>query len=252
MSLNQVIDTINTLQNTHTLLLIVGVVVALALATAVSAARSSGIRLVFFFGLAGVAYYFSQQLDDVNGSFFLNLSTELLGAVITYVVLGSWITSLRWTFPVVFILILLTTLPIEFSDSAQQPVFLNLSSEVIGAFLIAILINKRDWLWNLPSRHRQLDHRQARMKKQVARELERLKTAELQQMRDKLQAEMAAWRMKQRWNMAIKIESMNPREAEANIRHLQEILPDIRVAKIAADEESQRVYCYLVATVSGL
>ncbi|MCB9452098.1 MAG: hypothetical protein H6672_11710 [Anaerolineaceae bacterium] len=252
MSLNQINDLINSLQHTSTLLLIVGVVVALALTTAVSSLRSGLIRLLFFFGLASVTYYFSQQLDDVNGSFFLNISTELLGAVLTYIVLGSWVTSMRWTFPVIFVLILLSTFPIEFADPTQQPVFLNLSSELIGAFLLTILIHNRGWLWNLSGQNRPSKRQQAKRQKQYALALERRKTLARQDMQDKLQAEMADWRMnRENWNVAIKIESMDSEEAKASIRHLQKIMPGLQVTKIATDEDTQRIHCYLVATVSG-
>lgn len=248
LTIENLLHIIQSLQQMSTLLAIVSSLTILALATAVSSFRSGILRMMFYFGLAAGMFLLANELESTNSEFFLNIGIELLGAVITAVLLGSWVTSQRWLFPIVLFISILSTFPIEMADEHLKPFFLNLSAQIVGAFLILILVRKRDWLWDNPKAKARRERQ--RMRDDFTLNTQSWKEAELDKLRKEMHAEMEAWRaMSEQWDIMLKVGGADQSEVKAKLLQIKPSLKNIKILTVETDQDSRLTQCYVVATV---
>jgi len=248
--MNQLTAILQNLQHTPSLLMIIGTIATLSVATAVSGSRSSLIRMMFYFGLAAVMFYLSNTLTAENSEFFLNVGVELLGAVLTFIILGDWVTSQAWLFPVIFILTVLSTLTVELSPAPLKSFFLNMTAQLVGSLLILILVKKRNWFWGRGSRRsRRLEAAQSQMSARKELRIEQWKASERQKLQQEIEQEMKAWKAKsENWNTAIKIGGTDKRDMQDKLRQLRKVLTNAEILKV--DEGDGVVQCYVVGTLN--
>jgi DNA segregation ATPase FtsK/SpoIIIE-like protein len=248
--MNQVISLLLSMEQQPGFLMLTSAAAILAIATAVSGARSGFIRMIFYFVLAGIMFYLSNVLDALNGDFFLNVGVELLGAVLTFILLGDWVTRQVWLFPVIFLITVLSTLTVELSPAPLQSFFLNVSAQLVGTLLIIILVKKRSWFWSGRSKRpgKQMEQMRIRMMAQKDLYLEQWKTAELKKIHEEIEQEMRDWRAKtDHWNTAIKVAGTNKRDVQNKLKYLSNTLDNIEILKV--DEGDDVVQCYVVGTI---
>jgi hypothetical protein len=101
------------------------------------------LRYLIFATGAALAFYVSTQTLDVSQAYFINLSTELLGALIAALLLSPLILEDNWLFPVTLFLISATILPVDMIPSNFRDYLINLSTELVGAFIIIALIQQQ-------------------------------------------------------------------------------------------------------------
>ncbi|MBZ0284118.1 MAG: hypothetical protein K8L97_25495 [Anaerolineae bacterium] len=248
LTTENLLNLIQSLQQMTTLLAIVSSLTILALATAVSSFRSGILRMLFYFGLAAVMFLLATELEGINSEFFLNIGIELLGAVITAILLGSWVTSQRWLFPIIMFISILSTLPIEMADDSLKPFFLNLSTQIVGAFLILILIHKRDWLWDNPKAKARRERQ--RMHDEITLNLQSWKEKEIEKLRKEMHTEMKSWQaMSQQWDIMLKVGGTSQNEVKTKLLQIKPNLKNIKILEVETDADSQLIHCYMVATV---
>jgi hypothetical protein len=111
--------------------------------------RDESLRIALIILLALFFYWLSadEQASIFGQEYFLNMSTELLGTIISLIVFASVMTANGWTFPVVAMIVvtMISVLTIR-TDDFNNGFSLNMSTELFGAFLTTVLLN-RDWLW---------------------------------------------------------------------------------------------------------
>lgn len=107
-------------------------------------------RILFVLLLAGVTFFLSRGMDNLNNSFFFNLSTEFVGAAVGLLLfadtlfdeIGSWVLLLVVTALVLAGPFLIQELDLDlFTDEF----ILNLRTDLLGAFVVTILL-KRGWI----------------------------------------------------------------------------------------------------------
>lgn len=236
------------------LLMIVGTTAIIAITIAVSGQRSLLLRLVYLCLLAGCVYLLARQLPDLNGDFFLNISTELIGAMAVLMILGNQVARHRWLILVIVILIIGLTIPVGLLDEDSQAIGLNLSAELVGAFIIFILLQHREWLWNIrdsahereKAAHRQ---RRAKLRRQYEDALQAQREQEQDQMQQAMQAEMARWRVEDAWDIAIKVTAPDKTALRHKVMAIRATLRDARLCQFREDAEHQYAECYVLARV---
>jgi hypothetical protein len=95
---------------------------------------------------------FSYSGSAFEQEFYLNMSTELFGALLTLLLFATFVTTDRWTFPViVFVALMMLSFlfTIDFTDTSG--ISLNMSTELLGAMLTTVWL-RRDWLWGSTKR----------------------------------------------------------------------------------------------------
>jgi hypothetical protein len=109
--------------------------------------RSDTLRIMLIILLAGFFYWISVDGSEFEQEYFLNMSTELLGTIVSLIIFASAMTASGWTFPMVgmIVVVLISILTIK-TDDFNNGFSLNMSTELLGAFLTTVLLN-RDWLW---------------------------------------------------------------------------------------------------------
>jgi hypothetical protein len=110
--------------------------------------RSESLRVILIILLAGFFYLISVDGSEFEQEYFLNMSTELLGTIVSLIIFASAMTVSGWTFPLVgmVVITLISILTIR-TDDFNNGFSLNMSTELLGAFLTTVLLN-RDWLWH--------------------------------------------------------------------------------------------------------
>lgn len=124
-------------------------VIILFLALAVAGiVKSQVFRAILILPLAGLAYAFSTVGSPFEQAFFLNLTSEFLGALLTTIIFTSLLTSDMWTFPIVWLMVLIPSVLFTLNSGVYgNPLSLNLSTDLLGAFIVTTLI-KRSWVWS--------------------------------------------------------------------------------------------------------
>lgn len=247
-----VTEILQSIQSMTTMPLIVGAIVILAVSVAASALKSSFLRMGVFFLMSVGALRLASTASGINGEFFLNVGTELVGAMLVYILLADWIPNQRWLFPVVALLVVLSTLPIESAGDDMQPIILNLSTELLGALVIFVLLQRRDWLWNSSKRQRDkaLRRRRKRVNREVARRSVDMKQAEREQIQTGIRAELDGWHEKQvNWDVAILITGANRADLQAKARTFSKLLENSELLKLDVESGNAEVSCTLAGTL---
>lgn len=88
-------------------------------------------------------YTFSQELDQVNGAYYLNMFTEIIGALIVALFFGFHTRDFRTPFVIIFsVVTILTLIPLTNSHGFEQEFWLNLSTELVGSLIIFFLLSE--------------------------------------------------------------------------------------------------------------
>lgn len=105
-----------------------------------------GLVAVAFMTLVGLG--FAQEMHDINGAFFLNMATEIIGAVIVAGILVIYSPELRNVFVVIFVLLtVITLMPIYFTRGFEQSFWVNISTELLGSLVIFFLVREAMEEW---------------------------------------------------------------------------------------------------------
>ncbi|MEL6273156.1 MAG: hypothetical protein AAFR22_25345, partial [Chloroflexota bacterium] len=146
----------------------------LTISLSVSAYNQAWIRYGFIILTAIVTWQFAfnwiPNPDALWQDYYFNLSTELIGTLITAALIGFAVFSNRWLYPLLVFVIIMAFLPMESMEAGGdgQMLVVNLSSELIGAFILRILIDDRHNVWNRAKKA----HESA--KRRLAKELRRI------------------------------------------------------------------------------
>ena len=246
MSVHEIANIFSNLQEYTTLLLIIGTVTIMSLTIAVSGIGSLLWRMLFLFGITCAVLSLYIELDDINGDFFLNLGTELLGTMIILIILNDTIVQTRMAFPLVALLVIFSTIPIESSNETMQPLLLNISAEILGAFLIMVLLQRRDWLWN--NRRKKRQDRIQRTRKRYQQKVEKLKQSEKQTLLNEVQQHLSEWRQAQdSWDIGMMIAGKNEADIKRKLKQLHTIMDIVTVKQTFKDQENALIQCHLIA-----
>lgn len=244
---------VETLQNMPTLLLSVGTFVILVLTLSASRFNDVTMRFAYLFALATAMIIFARELNDINGEYFLNVGTELLGALLVIIVLSDLTASRQLLLPVIMLVIMLTTIPVGLvSDPVDQSFVANLSTELVGAFVIFVLLQRRDWLWN-----NQRERRESR-KILRAKQLHRMKTRKVAEIRvrEKALLERAIAADLKQWHFGdeacdcgMRITAWTMDELKQKVRWLKKRVEIIHISNPTRDEETDAVECYVLVVL---
>ncbi len=250
-SAEHVMQLLHELESFTILPLIAGALVIMALAVSVSGIKISGIRLLYLLAVALAAFWFSEQLTDINGQFYLSIASELFGAMLVIVLLNEWVSSQRWLFPVVFVVVLLSTLLINFGGVLFEGFFTNLSAELIGAFVIMVLIERREWLWSDPhSVHElQLQAFENELRGKAQLKYERLLIERRAEISKQLAEEMDGWKTNPEWDVMVKIAAADPKAVQHKARQLARAFSDVHVTRVETSASAGVAHCYLLGTL---
>jgi len=130
--------------------------------------KDSTIRNLLLLPLAGIFLWlgFLDQISAFEQDYFLNLSTEIFGALAAMLVFAGFVTSSGWTFPFIgTILFVISILLAQQAVDNGDAIAVNLSTELLGAFITTALL-KREWLYNRRNPYQQ-------MKEQIKRRSQR-------------------------------------------------------------------------------
>lgn len=121
--------------------------VALAIA-AVGLAPSYELRTLLILPVAIFFLHISSDMGRFGEDYFLNMSTELLGAFLALLVFTGVVTSQSWTFPLVTTLMIFVIFRMALSAADNHdPFYMNMSTELLGALMTTLLLN-REWIWS--------------------------------------------------------------------------------------------------------
>jgi hypothetical protein len=238
-----------------TLLLLVGSIITLCYTLFVAYYfRDEEIR-IFLISLLGLAcLLFSRQFaDDYNADFFLNISTDLIGATITVILLGAWVIDVGWWFVIMLIIIVFNILLIEVSGS-WEPFFLNMSSELLGAFIIFI-IARREWLW---PKYRYHAKRQQRYEQEIASLMEQRNAAALTNL-ENTQLQLAALQTEIEgpeveliiWDLEIHVRARDIETLNRRIEEISSVLNISHQGALQPDPKAGMVGCTLFGTADA-
>lgn len=226
--------------------------VILAAAVWVSRYGSSEARMFFIAIFAASCFLLATQFDaGARSDFFLNVSTELIGAIILIGLLGDWVVGERWWFIVMFGVVIVNFLLIDMVSGTQQDFFLNIGTELLGAFTIFIMI-RREWLWGNDREMRRLQQEReaARLQQAMARRKTRADRLAEDRVR-RLREEMQRWKSPgQAGGIQIKITGTSEADVQEKARQLSRVLGNVERSQPRIDKKHNCVYCYLVAATA--
>lgn len=238
MTFAQIDSLISFFQDNPTGLLVISSIVIMSLTLAASARGSLAIRMGYLFAVTFVALNFARIFDDLNSDYFLNLGTEILGALLVLIVLSEFVLQKILFFPVVFTFIIVLNLLITTADADLQPFLLNLTTELLGAFILVVLLQRRDWLWNSSKRKRATRLKRAEKIKQ--REIAQRKHAATQAIMADVKEQLESYKKTQAsWDVGIIVAGKSDAEVKAKLRQLQNIMKIVAVEREGDDSQVQ-------------
>jgi hypothetical protein len=119
--------------------------------------RLLGSFLVIIFALVAYSFASVGTQDSYTYEFFINLSTDLLGAIVTLIMFSSLILARSWTFPVIWLVIMAGAVALSLHPDilVNQTFALNITTTFIGAFIFNTLTEQ--WVQTKTERVTRLD-----------------------------------------------------------------------------------------------
>jgi len=262
MTLDAIITFIRGVMNNNaplTLILLSSVVLVYTIV--VSILKQQWARYAFLI-LSGIGLYFASGLmkDTINREFFSGLSTELLGAAIALLLLGKWTLPSLWSLVILSPIVIISELLIfQIKDTAMQGYYLGLSSNIWGAFLVAILIeelvHKRE---NNKTSDELLSHRQKMHLKNLALDLEladlekQVTEAALQQKelhKERLKVALASMHPAG-WNIEIRVHGRNHEELRNRMLRVRQMMHVVHASDFYTNALGEQCHCYVRASIN--
>jgi hypothetical protein len=227
----------------------------------VSALKQAWARYAFLI-VIGIGLYFASTVMDnkINREFFSGLSTELFGAAIALVILGKWMLPSLWSLVILSPVVIIGELLIfQIKDAAMQSYYLGISSNIWGAFLVAILleelVHKRE---DNKVSGELLSHRQKMHLKNLALDLEiadlekQVTEAALQQKElHKERLKIAAQTMHPAgWNIEIRVHGRNHEELRNRMLRVRQIMHVVHVSSFYTNALGEQCHCYVRASIN--
>lgn len=233
------------LQNMTSLVLIVGSIAIMGMSIAVSGIGSGILRFAFLIATMSALFALYNEFQDINGDFFLNLATEILGTMIIIILLNDFIVQNRSTFPIVAVVVILMTLPIEAANETVQPILLNISTEVLGAFLVLILLQRRDWLWN--KSHKKREYRIERAREKYKAKIETLKKEEKDALLNEVRNQLAQWKNQQdQCDIGMLLAGTSELDIKRKLRQLKQYMKIVAITEAYRAPDNSIIQCYAV------
>lgn len=239
--------------------------VVLVYAVVTSRLRQFGLRYGFLLIVSIMFYLLAQEMrtpsNRANQQFFEGLSNELLGTAIVLILIGRWAFAASWWFfPVVFFVFGLE-IAIDFVPSQFQAFFIGIVSNVWGAFLVAILL-EREWLWTAGEHHtsrlqlsrlERLQLKQAAVERQVRDEVIHKRKQHLSGLRQQLRRQHAALPSAQppECDLYIKVRGRDAADIKAKMKHIEAVLGNVRVKDVQRVAETGEFRCLATANLPG-
>jgi hypothetical protein len=128
-------------QHSNTVLLLISVLVVM-IAAQQTANQGGWIgRTLVICGAAIIVFFFSLLMTGITSTFYLNLAVEFLSALIAAILLDEWISERFYVFVLlVFVPVGIAIILLDFMSGTARDVLLNLSTDLLGSFLIFVLV----------------------------------------------------------------------------------------------------------------
>lgn len=244
----------------------------LSISVSMSAFDNVWVRFAFIVALAGATGWLAADPDPMWSTYFTNISAELIGALIAAALLGSVMLSPRWLFPIVMLAISVAYLPMDAFGEDTKYFFMEINSELIGAFVLYVLLEKRHVLWSSAKKAREKRHKQLRRNKQRLRDayraayVEEINAYDRQQkawlaknleakksnIAQGIQQHMNEWRKQAaQWDVAVIITGSSRQDVRRKYQRLRRAFGDFKVMRVTDDQAAATTECCVVGRLEA-
>lgn len=213
---------------------------------AVSGVEDVMVRSGFYLLLAAGAFFIASNFPDVPNDFTLNLSTELVGALIVGLLLGDAFKDMPLVLLGVALLGIGSTMLLDGTDSLQQASLTNLSTEILGAFIVAALLTRRHWMWSHAAKDFRVTQEAERLyaEQQYQAEVTRYR----RQLADSFQQQFDTWLASHdNWDVAVMISATDKHHLRLKQALVRRGLQDAEVLMHKVDDEG--LMCCVAGTL---
>ncbi len=260
MTLTFIINLIRGVMNNNaplTLIILSGIVLVYTIV--VSGLRQEWVRYAFLV-LIGFALYFAStgMTNKINSEFFSSLSTELFGAAIALVLLGKWLPPSLWSLVILAPVVIISEVLIyQIKNLEMQSYYLGISSNIWGAFLVAILleelVHKREdgndddetitQQEKMDRKNRAINKVVHKLQKKVTEDSLRQRELHIERMQKALESMNPTG-----WDVEITIHGRNRKHLQTQLLHIQQMVHVVHTSDIYKHPSGEHWHCYIKAS----